>query len=150
MPCASGLPASADSMLPVGPRTPTRCSSLATHPPNPTPHLPNPTTHRRLVWSRIWAVLADFFIEVGCHANLAVAMYAVDSLRQLAMKFLERDELANFSFQVWFERRVWAGWVAVVAEVLGPEVPLPHLPPSLPSPNNPPTRRTTFCAPLWW
>jgi len=28
-----------------------------------------------------------------------VAMYAVDSLRQLAMKFLERDELANYSFQ---------------------------------------------------
>ena len=54
----------------------------------------------RLVWTRIWSVLADFFIEVGCHANLAVAMYAVDSLRQLAMKFLERDELANFSFQV--------------------------------------------------
>ena len=52
------------------------------------------------MWTRIWAVLADFFIEVGCHANLAVAMYAVDSLRQLAMKFLERDELANFSFQV--------------------------------------------------
>ena len=26
-------------------------------------------------------------------------MYAVDSLRQLAMKFLERDELANYSFQ---------------------------------------------------
>lgn len=36
---------------------------------------------------------------VGCHANLAVAMYAVDSLRQLAMKFLERDELANYTFQ---------------------------------------------------
>jgi brefeldin A-inhibited guanine nucleotide-exchange protein len=54
----------------------------------------------RLVWTRIWSVLADFFIEVGCHANLSVAMYAVDSLRQLAMKFLERDELTNFSFQV--------------------------------------------------
>ncbi len=26
-------------------------------------------------------------------------MYGVDSMRQLAMKFLERDELANFSFQ---------------------------------------------------
>ncbi len=26
-------------------------------------------------------------------------MYSVDSLRQLAMKFLERDELANYSFQ---------------------------------------------------
>ena len=53
----------------------------------------------RLVWGRIWAVLSDFFIEVGCHPNLAVAMYAVDSLRQLAMKFLERDELANYTFQ---------------------------------------------------
>lgn len=26
-------------------------------------------------------------------------MFAVDSLRQLAMKFLERDELANYTFQ---------------------------------------------------
>ncbi len=56
-------------------------------------------TRIRLVWSRIWAVLAEYFIAVGCHANLAVAMYAVDSLRQLAMKFLERDELANYTFQ---------------------------------------------------
>jgi hypothetical protein len=54
---------------------------------------------RRLVWNRIWAVLSDFFVEVGCHKNLQVAMYAVDSLRQLATKFLERDELANYSFQ---------------------------------------------------
>ena len=53
----------------------------------------------RLVWSRIWAVLSDFFAAVGCHENLAVALYAVDSLRQLAMKFLERDELANYTFQ---------------------------------------------------
>eukprot|EP00798_Chlamydomonas_sp_ICE-L_P027640 gene27640-7278_t len=53
----------------------------------------------RIVWSRIWAVLADYFIEVGCHSNLSVAMYAVDSLRQLAMKFLEREELTNYSFQ---------------------------------------------------
>ena len=53
----------------------------------------------RLVWNRIWAVLSDFFIAVGRHSNLAVAMYAVDSLRQLAMRFLTRDELANYSFQ---------------------------------------------------
>lgn len=53
----------------------------------------------RLVWNRIWAVLSDFFVEVGCHKNLQVAMYSVDSLRQLATKFLERDELANYSFQ---------------------------------------------------
>ena len=44
-------------------------------------------------------MLSEYFIKVGCHANLAVAMYAVDSLRQLAMKFLERDELANYTFQ---------------------------------------------------
>ena len=44
-------------------------------------------------------MLSDFFVEVGCHRNLQVAMYAVDSLRQLATKFLERDELANYSFQ---------------------------------------------------
>ena len=60
----------------------------------PPSHLP------RLVWSRIWAVLSDYFIAVGCHSNLSVAMYAVDSLRQLAMKFLMRDELANYTFQV--------------------------------------------------
>lgn len=53
----------------------------------------------RLVWSRIWAVLSDYFIQVGCSSNLSVAMYAVDSLRQLSMKFLERDELANYTFQ---------------------------------------------------
>jgi len=53
----------------------------------------------RIVWSRIWSLLADFFIFVGCHPNLNVAMYAIDALRQLAMKFLERDELANYTFQ---------------------------------------------------
>ncbi|EFJ50436.1 hypothetical protein VOLCADRAFT_80189 [Volvox carteri f. nagariensis] len=56
-------------------------------------------TRIRLVWSRIWAVLSEYFIAVGCHANLSLAMYAVDALRQLAMKFLERDELANYTFQ---------------------------------------------------
>ncbi|CAG9460670.1 unnamed protein product [Pedinophyceae sp. YPF-701] len=53
----------------------------------------------RLVWARIWAVLSDHFSAVGCHPSMPVAMYAVDSLRQLAMKFLERDELSNFTFQ---------------------------------------------------
>lgn len=56
-------------------------------------------TRIRLVWSRIWAVLSEYFIGVGCHGNLSLAMYAVDALRQLAMKFLERDELANYTFQ---------------------------------------------------
>lgn len=53
----------------------------------------------RLVWRRIWSHLSEFFVEVGKHDNLNVAMYAVDSLRQLSMKFLERDELSKYTFQ---------------------------------------------------
>lgn len=58
----------------------------------------------RIVWGRIWAQLSDFFVKVGCHQNLAVGMYSVDSLRQLAVKFLDRDELANYNFQNEFLR----------------------------------------------
>ncbi|KAJ7555894.1 hypothetical protein O6H91_05G059700 [Diphasiastrum complanatum] len=58
----------------------------------------------RLVWSRMWNVLSDYFVTVGCSHNLSVAMYSMDSLRQLAMKFLEREELANYNFQNQFLR----------------------------------------------
>lgn len=53
----------------------------------------------RLVWGRIWNVLSEFFITVGLLRNLRVAMYVIDSLRQLSMKFLARDELTNYTFQ---------------------------------------------------
>ncbi|KAK9103545.1 hypothetical protein Sjap_020799 [Stephania japonica] len=53
----------------------------------------------RLVWSSIWHVLSDFFVTIGCFDNLSIAIFAMDSLRQLAMKFLEREELANYNFQ---------------------------------------------------
>ncbi|KAK1374056.1 Brefeldin A-inhibited guanine nucleotide-exchange protein 1 [Heracleum sosnowskyi] len=53
----------------------------------------------RLVWSRIWSVLSDFFVSVGLSENLSVAIFVMDSLRQLAMKFLEREELSNYNFQ---------------------------------------------------
>lgn len=53
----------------------------------------------RLVWSSIWHVLSDFFVNIGCSENLSIAIFAMDSLRQLAMKFLEREELANYNFQ---------------------------------------------------
>lgn len=53
----------------------------------------------RLVWTRIWNILADHFIKVGCNSNATIAMYAVDSLKQLAMKFLEKNELTNYQFQ---------------------------------------------------
>lgn len=53
----------------------------------------------RLVWSSIWNVLSDFFVNIGCSENLSIAIFAMDSLRQLSMKFLEREELANYNFQ---------------------------------------------------
>ncbi|KAI3428991.1 SEC7 domain-containing protein [Psidium guajava] len=53
----------------------------------------------RLVWSSIWHVLSEFFVTIGCSENLSIAIFAMDSLRQLSMKFLDREELANYNFQ---------------------------------------------------
>ncbi|XP_020257824.1 brefeldin A-inhibited guanine nucleotide-exchange protein 5 isoform X3 [Asparagus officinalis] len=53
----------------------------------------------RLVWAKIWFVLSQHFIVAGSHHDEKIAMYAIDSLRQLGMKYLERAELANFTFQ---------------------------------------------------
>lgn len=53
----------------------------------------------RMVWARIWSVLANHFISAGSHQDEKIAMYAIDSLRQLGMKYLERAELTNFTFQ---------------------------------------------------
>ncbi len=58
----------------------------------------------RLEWSNIWAILGEHFNQVGCHQNQHVAFFSVDSLRQLSMKFLEKDELSNFRFQKDFLR----------------------------------------------
>ncbi|XP_076951950.1 brefeldin A-inhibited guanine nucleotide-exchange protein 2-like [Bidens hawaiensis] len=53
----------------------------------------------RLVWTSIWNVLSNFFVTIGCSENLSIAIFAMDSLRQLSMKFLEREELSNYNFQ---------------------------------------------------
>ena len=50
----------------------------------------------RLEWSQIMKLLMAFFNKIGCNSNLAAATYAVDSLRQLSMKFLDRSELSHF------------------------------------------------------
>nr|KAJ3422159.1 Brefeldin A-inhibited guanine nucleotide-exchange protein 1 [Polyrhizophydium stewartii] len=56
--------------------------------------------HRiRYEWTQIWRVLQPHFNTVACHPNQHVATFAVDSLRQLGMKFLEREELGHFSSQ---------------------------------------------------
>lgn len=58
----------------------------------------------RLEWSQIWTILGEHFNQVCCHPNANVSFFALDSLRQLAMRFLEKEELANFKFQKDFLR----------------------------------------------
>ncbi|WFC97503.1 guanine nucleotide exchange protein for ADP-robosylation factor [Malassezia yamatoensis] len=53
----------------------------------------------RMEWSRLWTILGEHFNQVCCHPNPAVSAFGLDSLRQLAMKFLEKDELSHFKFQ---------------------------------------------------
>ena len=53
----------------------------------------------RFVWNKIWQALSEHFEHVGSHPNLNVAIFAIDSLRQLSDKFLIREEFASFSFQ---------------------------------------------------
>uniref|UniRef100_A0A0G4G318 SEC7 domain-containing protein n=1 Tax=Chromera velia CCMP2878 TaxID=1169474 RepID=A0A0G4G318_9ALVE len=58
----------------------------------------------RLVWTRIWGVIRERFAEVAVHPNVRIAMYAIDSLKQLTVKFLQKGELSNFHFQSEFLR----------------------------------------------
>lgn len=58
----------------------------------------------RLQWSRIWLVLGEHFNTVGCNMNEEISFFALDSLRQLSMKFMEKGEFANFRFQKDFLR----------------------------------------------
>jgi brefeldin A-inhibited guanine nucleotide-exchange protein len=58
----------------------------------------------RLQWSRIWQVLGNHFNVVGCNENEEIAFFALDSLRQLSMKFIEKGEFSNFRFQTDFLR----------------------------------------------
>jgi brefeldin A-inhibited guanine nucleotide-exchange protein len=59
----------------------------------------NMESRTRIQWAKIWEHMGPFFVSAMCHDNRDVAMYSIDSLRQLASKFLEKDELSNFSFQ---------------------------------------------------
>jgi len=53
----------------------------------------------RVVWARIWAILKDHFIAAGLHSDSKIAVFCIDSLKQLAIKFLSKDELSNYNFQ---------------------------------------------------
>ncbi|KAF2639668.1 hypothetical protein P280DRAFT_402689 [Massarina eburnea CBS 473.64] len=56
-------------------------------------------TRVRFEWTNIWHILGAHFNEVGCHANTNVVYFALNSLRQLSMKFMEIEELPGFKFQ---------------------------------------------------
>ncbi|WYZ44904.1 hypothetical protein EsH8_VIII_000220 [Colletotrichum jinshuiense] len=56
-------------------------------------------TRVRFEWSNIWEVFGDHFNRVGCHNNITIVFFALDSLRQLSMRFMELEELAGFKFQ---------------------------------------------------
>ena len=56
-------------------------------------------TRVRFEWTHIWQVLGEHFNEVGCHNNTNIVFFALDSLRQLSMRFMEIEELPGFKFQ---------------------------------------------------
>lgn len=51
----------------------------------------------RLIWTKMWGHVRDHINEVAVKEK-KVAMFAVDSLKQLSIKFLQKDELYNFQF----------------------------------------------------
>lgn len=53
----------------------------------------------RLEWTPIWAVMGNAFNKIATNPNLAIVFFAIDSLRQLSMRFLDIEELSGFEFQ---------------------------------------------------
>ena len=58
----------------------------------------------RMEWSQIWAILGEHFNQVLITSSPAVSAFSVDALRQLSMRFLEKEELPRFAFQKDFLR----------------------------------------------
>lgn len=56
----------------------------------------NMSSRIKLEWSHIWKILTSYFNLVGSSDNVQIASTAVDSLRQLGMKFLDKSELSHF------------------------------------------------------
>ncbi|KAI9849372.1 MAG: guanine nucleotide exchange protein for ADP-robosylation factor [Thelocarpon superellum] len=56
-------------------------------------------TRVRFEWTALWQILGEHFNQVGCHPNTSIVFIALDSLRQLSMRFLEIEELPGFKFQ---------------------------------------------------
>jgi len=59
----------------------------------------NMDTRLLCVWGEIWSNVSSHLINTALQQNEAVAIYAVDSLRQLSIQYLQRKELGVFEFQ---------------------------------------------------
>ena len=59
----------------------------------------NMESRPRLVFADIWTTVSAHLTSTALHSNPAVAMYAVDSFRQLCTQYLQREELGVFEFQ---------------------------------------------------
>ncbi|KAL7663701.1 SEC7 domain-containing protein [[Candida] zeylanoides] len=54
----------------------------------------------RVEWSHLWSIMGETFNEVGSNSfNSVIAFFALDSLRQLSMRFFQIEELSHFKFQ---------------------------------------------------
>ena len=59
----------------------------------------NMESRPRLIFADIWGTISTHLTSTALHEEAAVAMYAVDSLRQLSLQFLNREELGVVDFQ---------------------------------------------------
>jgi Sec7-like guanine-nucleotide exchange factor len=64
----------------------------------------NMNVRPRLAWAQMWDRMSEYFVKIGSHENSMVSMFAIDALRQLSFKFLEKPELKDFNFQRLFLR----------------------------------------------
>jgi len=58
----------------------------------------------KFIWSQIWNVTREYISNVAIHSAPEIAFFAVDSLKQLSLKFLIKEELSNLEFQKEFLR----------------------------------------------
>lgn len=59
----------------------------------------NMDTFSRFEWRRMWPALAKHLSSAACDARSPIALFAVDALKQISIRFLAKNELRGFSFQ---------------------------------------------------
>lgn len=70
------------------------------------------------LWSRTWNVISNFFISVATCKDSTVAMYAVDTLRQLIHKLIEIDSLS------YIQQEMLRPFIVIVQQGISSEIQL--------------------------